>query len=106
MFCAGDDEEVGPQNARGERDVDVVGVAVGRGDEPASAIDSGRAEHVDVRGVTLDDQIALPYGVVQGLLIDVDDDERDALRDPFPRYLAPDSPEAAQHEVTAAADRG
>ena len=58
-FGAADDEQIGPQHARAQHGVDVLGVGADRGDQPARALDADALQHVFAAGVGLHRQRAV-----------------------------------------------
>src|SRR6266511_342003 len=57
VACARDDRELGPLRAGGERDVEVVGVGVGRGNEAARAFKPGFRQVLVLGAVALDEEV-------------------------------------------------
>ena len=94
-----DDEDVGPQHPRRQRDVDILRVVVDRRNQPARPIDRCGGEHRDVRGAAVDDRMAIGRGPLERLFVHVDHDEADALALEIARDLAADAAVAAQHEM-------
>src|SRR5207302_7882306 len=88
-----------PRRARGERDVEVVGVGVRRRDEAARPLEPGLREVLVLDAIPLDEERARLTRRLDRVLAEVEDDERHAVRPELLRHAAADAAVAADDEV-------
>ena len=96
---ASDDEQARIQGACGEGDVDVLGIGVDGADKAFRPFDAGSTQDFLCGAVAVDDQVAVGLRSLQGVFLDVDDDDLVVVLDQFAGHHRPHAAVAAHDEV-------